>query len=162
MRLVSNVRFLFLPSLSAALLAGVALFSVGCATPNPDPACSGAGIQNIELLRSTETWDGKKLPPHPRTQPEISIRKIIIPPGEQLPVHLHPVINAGVLLRGELEVVKEGGPVKKLRAGDALIELVNAWHYGRNPGTIPAEIIVVYAGTPGVPTTVLKNPPAKP
>lgn len=145
------------PIVFAAGFATIALFTTGCATTRgDDPACSSEGVQNIELLRSTKTWDGKQLPPYPTTQPEISLRKFVIPPGAELPVHLHPVINAGILLSGELEVVKEGGPVKKLNAGDPLIELVNAWHYGRNPGKIPAEIIVFYAGTPGVPTTVLK------
>lgn len=84
------------------------------------------------------------------------MRRIIIPPGARLPVHKHPVINAGVLLRGRLDVVKEGGPTLHLKEGDAIAELVDAWHYGHNPGKSPAEIIVVYAGTPGVPTTVLK------
>jgi len=96
------------------------------------------------------------LPPYPQGQPEVSIRRIVIPPGAQLPMHMHPVINAGVLLSGELEVVKEGGRILRLKAGDAIIEMVDSWHYGRNPGKLPAEIIVVYAGTPGVPTTVLK------
>lgn len=86
----------------------------------------------------------------------MSIRRIIIPPGARLPLHHHPVINAGVLLSGELEVVKEGGPTLRLKAGDPIIEMVDSLHYGRNPGKVPAEIIVVYAGTPGVPTTVLK------
>lgn len=142
--------------LCAAVTLCGGLFSSGCATRHADAACSGAGIENIELIRSISSWDGERLPPYPRSQPEISIRKIVIPPGRELPVHLHPVINAGVLISGELEVVKEGGRIKKLRAGDPLIELVNAWHHGRNPGKLPAEIIVFYVGTPGVPTTVLK------
>lgn len=128
----------------------------GCATRCEDQACASGGIVNRELLKTTRSWDGKLLPPYPRGQPEVSIRRIIIPPGARLPMHKHPVINAGVLLRGRLDVVKEGGPTLHLKEGDAIAELVDAWHYGRNPGKTPAEIIVVYAGTPGVPTTVLK------
>jgi quercetin dioxygenase-like cupin family protein len=146
------------PFRSAALLLLILVLPMlgGCATRGDDPACASKGIVNQELLKTTRSWDGKLLPPYPRGQPEISVRRIIIPPGARLPVHKHPVINAGVLLRGELEVVKEGGPVLRLKAGDSIAELVNAWHYGRNPGKVPAEIFVVYAGTPGVPTTVLK------
>jgi len=128
----------------------------GCAVRGDDPACSQGGIVNRELLKTTKSWDGKLLPPYPRGQPEVSIRRITIPPGTRLPMHKHPVINAGVLLRGRLDVVKEGGPTLHLKEGDAIAELVDAWHYGFNPGKTPAEIIVVYAGTRGVPTTVLK------
>lgn len=127
-----------------------------CATRGGGTACCGNTIENRELIKSTRSWDGNLLPPYPRGQPEVSIRRIIIPPGARLPLHHHPVINAGVLLSGELEVVKEGGPTLRLKAGDPIIEMVDSLHYGRNPGKVPAEIIVVYAGTPGVPTTVLK------
>ena len=61
--------------------------------------------------------------------------------------HLHTVINAGVLLKGELTVIDEHDNVLKLKAGDPLVELVNTVHYGKNEGTVPVEIIVFYAGT---------------
>lgn len=128
----------------------------GCAVRGDDLACSQGGIVNRELIKTTKSWDGKLLPPYPRGQPEVSIRRITIPPGARLPMHKHPVINAGVLLRGRLDVVKEAGPTLHLKEGDAIAELVDAWHYGFNPGKTPAEIIVVYAGTPGLPTTVVK------
>jgi quercetin dioxygenase-like cupin family protein len=142
--------------LLAWLLVALVAASAGCANRCDDRACSSGGIVNRELLKTTRSWDGRLLPPYPRGQPEVSIRRIIIPPGARLPVHKHPVINAGVLLRGQLNVVKEGGPTLRLKEGDAIAELVDAWHYGYNPGKIPAEIVVVYAGSPGVATTVLK------
>ncbi len=140
----------------AALCLALLPVLAGCAFRGDDPACSQGGIVNRELIKTAKSWDGKLLPPYPRGQPEVSIRRITIPPGARLPMHKHPVINAGVLLRGRLDVVKEGGPTLHLKEGDAIAELVDAWHYGFNPGKTPAEIIVVYAGTPGVPTTVLK------
>jgi hypothetical protein len=39
-----------------------------------------------------------------------------------------------------------------------LIEVVGTWHYGRNDGDVPAEIIVVYAGTADSEITVKKPP----
>lgn len=136
----------------AAVAASVLLLLLagGCAGP-------GTGIVNEELVRSTRSWDGHLLPPYPRGQPEVSVRKIIIPPGTRLPEHLHPVINAGVLVRGEITVFKEGGEKRKVSAGEALIEVVDTWHYGVNTGRKPAEILVVYAGSEGIPTTVLKG-----
>lgn len=130
------------------------LFSAGCASRTG--AQEPSGIVNEELLKTTRSWDGQLLPPYPKGQPEVSVRRIVIPPGTRLEMHSHPVINAGVLLRGRLTVVKDNGETRHLTAGDALAEVVNTWHYGINPGRGPAEILVVYAGAKGVPTTVAK------
>ena len=47
-----------------------------------------------------------------------------------------------------------------LKAGDPIVEVVDTWHYGRNDGDTPAEIIVFYAGVKGTPITV-KAPPVE-
>ncbi|CAH0536507.1 cupin domain-containing protein [Vibrio marisflavi] len=108
------------------------------------------------LAKSTKSWDGSTLPKYGQGQPEVQVLKITIPAGAKLPMHKHPVINAGYLMKGELEVTTEQGEKKTIKAGDALIEVTNKWHYGRNIGNEPAEIIVVYASTEGSPITVLK------
>ncbi|MGA1621971.1 MAG: cupin domain-containing protein [Synechocystis sp.] len=110
------------------------------------------------LTKTTEMWDGAPLPVYPQGQPEVTMLKITIPPGQQLPVHKHPYMNAGILLRGQLTVtVTETGETRHLKAGDTLVELVDQWHYGKNDGTEPAEIFVVYAGIEGQPVTVLQD-----
>lgn len=106
------------------------------------------------LARTGSSWDGAALPDYPAGRPEVTILKITIPPGVELPRHEHPVINAGVLLRGELTVITDKGERLQLKAGDPIVEVVNKWHYGVNQGKAPAEIIVFYAGTPGRPITV--------
>lgn len=106
------------------------------------------------LAASTTSWDGKILPKYDNGQPEITILKITIPPGVKLPNHTHPVINAGVLLNGELTVVTKDNKILHLKAGDAIVEVVNAWHYGKNEGKKPAEIIVFYAGISDKPITI--------
>jgi quercetin dioxygenase-like cupin family protein len=68
--------------------------------------------------------------------------------------HKHPVINAGVLLKGELTVQAESGKTLHLKTGESLVEVVDTWHYGKNEGAESAEIIVFYAGTDGAPITV--------
>jgi hypothetical protein len=45
----------------------------------------------------------------------------------ELPLHKHLVINAGVLLQGELTVVAKDGGALHLEAGDSIVELVNQW-----------------------------------
>jgi quercetin dioxygenase-like cupin family protein len=115
------------------------------------------GVSSVVLSKSNVSWDGQDLPDYAPGKPEITILRITIPPGSQLPVHKHPVINAGVLLRGELTVVSEDGKILRLKAGESIVELVNTWHYGRNEGDAPAEIIMVYSGRTGMPITVNKE-----
>jgi quercetin dioxygenase-like cupin family protein len=110
---------------------------------------------SVEVLSKTDSsWNGEKLPAYPAGKPQITILKIKIPAGARLPRHEHPVINAGVLLSGELTVVTDDGKRLHLKTGDSIVEVVNKWHYGMNEGDKPAEIIVFYAGTPGCPITV--------
>ena len=126
-------------------------------------ACQAEGSeqQSIavkELVKSNLSWDGNPLPAYPPGPPEISILRISIPPGAQLPVHRHPVINAGVLVSGELTVVTKDDKTLHLKAGDPIVEVVDTWHYGRNDGAQPADIIVFYAGSPGTPLSVKEKP----
>lgn len=109
------------------------------------------------LAKSTKSWNGDTLGAYPQGQPEVTILNIKILPKTKLHMHKHPVINAGVLLKGELTVMSEGGKTLHLKAGDAIVEMVGKWHYGINKGNETAEIIVVYAGIVDKPITVLKD-----
>lgn len=116
----------------------------------------GRSAAQVETLaRSTHSWNGAMLPTYPAGQAEVTILKIRIPAGARLPVHYHPVINAGVLIEGELTVEGEDGAILHLVAGDAIIEMVNTPHYGRNDGDKDAVIIVFYAGIEKQPVTVI-------
>lgn len=107
-----------------------------------------------ELVKTTRSWDGEVLPMYPQGQPEITILRITIPAGTRLHTHSHPVINAGILLDGELTVVTTEGKTLHLKAGDPIVEVVDTLHYGINEGKGPAEIVVFYAGKTGAPITV--------
>lgn len=111
----------------------------------------------VDVLAKTRTsWDGIALPNYAKGNPEITILRIKIPPKVQLPLHKHPLINAGVLLNGELTVVTEDKETLHLKAGDSIVEVVDKWHYGKNEGNEAAEIIVFYAGVQGSPITIKK------
>ncbi|MFB1486655.1 MULTISPECIES: cupin domain-containing protein [unclassified Thiocapsa] len=116
-----------------------------------------SGVQVEPLAKSHTSWNGTPLPAYRTGQPEVTILKYRIEPGAELPPHLHPVINAGVVLKGELTVVSDTGERLHLKAGDAIIELVDQVHQGRNEGNEPVELIVFYAGNVGQPTRVLKE-----
>ncbi|MDD5474885.1 MAG: cupin domain-containing protein [Syntrophales bacterium] len=118
-------------------------------------AGEGETVVTHVLSKTSESWNGSPLPPYPADTPEITILRIEIPPGAVLPMHSHPVINAGVLLRGELTVVTDEGSILNLKSGEAIVEVVDTWHYGTNKGSETSEIIVFYAGVAGKPITVL-------
>jgi len=119
-------------------------------------AQDSTGITTSVLAKSGSSWDGSALPAYPTDKPEITILRITIPPGAALPVHKHPVINAGVLVSGELTVLTEDNKRKILKAGDSLVEVVDKWHYGKSTGKDPAVILVFYAGSKDAPITVRK------
>lgn len=128
----------------------------GCGTLGVDSKARIQQAKVYELVKSGTSWDGALLPAYPKGHPEITILRIVIPPGAALAKHKHPVINAGVLLKGELTVRTEGGKTLHLKAGEAIVEVENTWHNGKNEGAEPAEIIVFYAGAEGAPITVYK------
>jgi quercetin dioxygenase-like cupin family protein len=129
----------------------------GCAGLHPAGETSGAKVSVTKLISSTNSWDGAVLPAYPRQQPNITILRIQIPPGARLHTHKHPIINAGVLLRGQLTVITTTGAILHLVAGDPIIEVVNTLHYGINEGKTEAEIMVFYAGTLDDPTSILEK-----
>lgn len=137
-----------------AIITIAVLASACTATPPPAVAEKPAAEQ---LVKSTNSWNGDPLPAYPDTAPEITVLRITIPPGSQLPMHSHPVINVGYLVSGELVVHTANGETLHLAAGDPIVELVNKPHYGSNPGSEPAVIVVVYAGTAGTPVTVIEE-----
>ncbi|MCL1127910.1 cupin domain-containing protein [Shewanella surugensis] len=77
------------------------------------------------VIKSDTSWDGTPLPAYPTGQPEITILNITVPAGATLPIHEHPYINAGILIKGQLTVFREdNGKTLHLKAGDSITELV--------------------------------------
>lgn len=138
-----------------AAFSVILLLQSGCAQLRSGPQTGeGSPVVREQLIKTTRSWDGALLPAHPKGQPEITILRITIPAGALLDAHRHPVINAGVLISGQLTVVTTEGKKLHLKAGDPIIEVVGTLHYGINEGNDPAEILVFYAGVVDMPTTV--------
>jgi quercetin dioxygenase-like cupin family protein len=105
------------------------------------------------MLQTTTSWDGTPLA-WPAGQAELTAIEVTIVPGGETGWHEHPVPSFGVLLSGELEITLRSGAVHRVRAGDALAEVVATLHNGRVVGPDPARLVVFYAGAVGVPLTV--------
>ena len=115
------------------------------------------GVTIKELVNSTKEWDGQSLPEYPDGQAEIKVLRIKIPSGVTLPWHYHPVINAAVILKGNLELYLEDGRTNVFGPGEALVEVVNTVHAGKSIGNDDVELVVFYAGSKGQSTTVLSE-----
>lgn len=120
----------------------------------PSLADGSKGVTAEVLAKSTHSWNQGLLPAYPEGQPEVTILRIRIPAQTTLPWHTHPVINAGVLISGSLTVITKSGDTLHLKPGDPIVEVVDTWHYGKNEGDTPADIIVFYAGVKDRPVTV--------
>ncbi|KZR88533.1 hypothetical protein MITS9508_02039 [Synechococcus sp. MIT S9508] len=115
------------------------------------------GVSITELVNSSKEWNGQALPNYPAGQAEIKVLRIKIPSGVTLPWHYHPVINSAVILNGRLELYTKDGMTKSFGAGEALIEVVNTAHAGKAVGPDDVDLVVFYAGSKGIPTTVLSK-----
>jgi quercetin dioxygenase-like cupin family protein len=110
-----------------------------------------SGVKVEQLLQTTHSWDGTPYFSYLKGQPQITILKITIPPNTALDWHQHPMINAGYVLSGKITLEKKSSHERKVfQAGQALAESVNIWHRGYTTDQ-PVELIVFYAGAPGVP-----------
>lgn len=134
----------------------IVMLQTGCGMARVSPKVSESSLVVKELVKTTRSWDGMLLPAYPQGDPQITILRITIPAGARLETHSHPVINAGVLISGQLTVVTTEGKTLNLKAGDPIVEVVNTLHYGMNQGKDSAEIIVFYAGSVDSPITVVK------
>ena len=140
MKKIPGLLILFLLSLSL-------VFAVGT---------EGKTEVNV-LAKTSKSWNGHTLPRYSKGKPEITILRISIPPHTDLAWHEHPEINAGVMISGELTVITDKQDTLHLQAGDPIVEVVNTWHFGKNEGDEPVDIIVFYAGIKNKEITILKE-----
>ena len=107
-------------------------------------------VQTEQLLKTSHSWDGTAYETYPGTAPELTVLKITIPANTTLKWHTHPMPNVAYVLSGELMVETRSGHQTRLKPGEVLPELVNIPHRGTS-GNSPVELIVFYAGAPGLP-----------
>ena len=120
-----------------------------------DPA---ATVRVTPLLNTTTSWNGQPLT-YPAGPAQITALQVEIAPGGETGWHQHSVPSFGFMQEGTLEVTLQNGQIKRLNPGDAVAEVVNTTHNGRNIGTVPVKIVVFYAGTPGQALTQKAPPP---
>ncbi len=106
------------------------------------------------LLQTTQSWNGKPYTHYPTGQPQLTTIKLTIAPHTVLPWHTHPFPNVVYVLSGTLTLHdKASGKIQVVHQGEAVGESVDAVHRGES-GDQPTVLLITYAGTPGVPTSI--------
>ena len=111
-------------------------------------------VETTELIRTSQSWDGAKLPDYPLGRPELVAMKYVFPAGQKLGWHHHDVMNYGVLVQGELTIVTEDGTEKVVHEGEAVVEMVGTIHHGENRGDKPAVLYMFYVSQKDLPLSV--------
>ena len=106
-----------------------------------------------ELIRTRTSRDGNAIA-YPQGKAEVTGMLVESAPAGETGWHVHPVPSFAYVLDGTLEVTLKDGRVKRLQAGEALAEVVDTSHNGRNVGDTPVKLVVFYAGAAGQPLTI--------
>jgi len=119
-----------------------------------DAATRVASGQREILLQANQSWNGKPYTHYPTGQPQLTTIRLTIAPHTALPWHTHPFPNVVYVLSGTLTLHdRASGKTLVVHQGQAVGESVDAVHRGET-GDEPAVLLITYAGTPGVPTSV--------
>src|SRR5271155_2224834 len=110
-------------------IAGVALWA-----QNP-------GVQRTVVKRSDISVPGR----------EAVIARAEIAPGSATGRHTHPGEEISYVMEGEGEVLIEGQPALKVKAGDGFIVPNGAKHDARNTGTQTMKLAAIYVVEKGKP-----------
>lgn len=115
------------------------------------------GVTSKILLKSTATGIGQKIV-YPQTdRAEVTAIAVELAPGAETGWHKHPAPVYAYVVSGSLSVELEEGKLLSFGAGEAIIEVVDTMHNGRNMGSEPLKLAVFYLGAEGTPNVIKKS-----
>jgi quercetin dioxygenase-like cupin family protein len=120
-----------------------------------------SGVTATVVKKTVVTGNGQKIV-YPRTdRAEVTAMTVELAPGAETGWHQHPVPVYAYVVAGNLSVELADGKELAFSAGDAIIEVVDSLHNGRNKGSVPVKLAVFYLGEEGRPTVVKPAPAGK-
>jgi len=118
------------------------------------PLAAQVNFSSTPILQSSVTNAGGRITYPATDSAEVTALRVGIGPGGETGRHMHLYPAFVYVLEGAVEVEIEGGGSHSYKAGDSFVEAINAWHNGRNRGSTPAKLLVVFAGVQGKPNLV--------
>ena len=133
-------------------------------------ACASAGRLGAEdnampaqpaapLLSTDTTILGEPLH-YPTNGPaHVTASIVTLPPGARTVMHKHGVPMFAYVLDGEITVDYGDRGKRTYRQGEALMEAMDAPHFGADAGAQPVRILTVFLGAQGAPPNVIPMQP---
>ena len=134
-------------ALSMAVVS-IVMFGAGAAWSQYSGAVGAVGAKSTTLLQTSKTAIHQDLQ-YPHQNAEVTALLVELAPGGQTGRHMHPVPEVACVLDGTVTVAIDGHGEKVYKAGDCLVEAINAWHNGMNKGTRSVKILAVFVGEKG-------------
>lgn len=118
-------------------------------------------VKTGKILVTTTAGNGQ---PHhylATAKPEVTAMTVEIPPGAETGWHLHRLPVYAYVLAGNLLVELADGKSLSFKPGDAIVEVQDLAHNGKNTGKEPVKLIVFYTGEAGRPLSVKTEAPVR-
>lgn len=135
-------------------ISGATVGLTSCKESKAQENNPATAVKSVELIRTSQSWDGVELPDYLQGRPELVAVKYEFPAGQKLGWHHHPVMNYGILVQGELTIIGQDGKEKTVHEGEAVVEMVNTIHHGENRGSKPVILYMFYLSQDGLPLAV--------
>jgi quercetin dioxygenase-like cupin family protein len=119
-----------------------------------------AGVTATVLQKTGVTGNGQKIAYPCTDRAEVTAMNVELAQGAETGWHKHTIPVYAYVAAGNLEVELEDGKTLSFKGGDAIIEVVDTLHNGRNRGGEPVKLAVFYLGVEGVPNVVKAAGPA--
>lgn len=142
---------LFTPIIRTACLCLIVLSVI---MPPAFAADYSSGVTAKVLQKTTVTGNGQKITYPLTDKAEVTVMTVDLAPGAETGWHKHPIPVYAYVISGNLSVELEDGKRLSFRAGEAIIEVVNTVHNGKNTGTEPVKLAVFYLGAEGTPNVI--------
>lgn len=113
-----------------------------------------SGVSAKVLVKTMLTGNGQKITYPLTDRAEVTAMTVDLAPGAETGWHKHPMPVYAYVVSGSLSVELEDGKKLSFTTGDAIVEVVNTMHNGRNSGTVPVKLAVFYLGAEGTPNVI--------
>jgi len=109
-----------------------------------------SGVTAETLKKTSVTSNGQKITYPLTDKAEVTAMTVDLAPGAETGWHKHPVPVYAYVVSGNLSVELEDGKQFSFNTGDAIVEVVDTFHNGRNIGEVPVKLAVFYLGIEGI------------
>jgi quercetin dioxygenase-like cupin family protein len=116
-------------------------------------------IKAEKILVTTTAGNGQKHAYLKTDKPEVTAMTVEIPSGAETGWHLHTAPVYAYVLSGTLSVEIADGKTLTFKQGDAIVEVQNLAHNGKNLGSETVKLVVFYTGEEGRPNVTRVEKP---